>query len=430
MSVTQGELTSVFRIILINKFLYPFGGVESCVFDQLQLLTQHGHHVIPFGMKHRCNISSEWKDYFVSEVDYTNNSISSRLHSALRSLYSTEARRKIADLITASKPHIAHVHHIYNQISPSILYELHNRGIPIIQTIHDYKPICPNAKLYIPKTQEICYRCQHHRYYNSVTHDCGSYGLPSSILIALEAYLEHLTKPYLRKVSYFITPSNFLRNQLIKAGFPENKVEVIHNFIDTSSYQVTESGKYIVYMGRLESYKGVQILIEAARHLPSLTFKIAGTGTYENTLKQRAIGLNNVTFVGQLDKTSVRQLLAEAMCLVVPSIWHDIAPMVMLEAFACGKPAIATRMGGLTEMTQGNGLLVEPNSWEDLAEKITQLNSSPTLRHNLGSSARKYVDAEYSPDSYYKKISQIYQRVVPNQVVYPAPLHTLSRGDK
>lgn len=397
-------------VLLVNKFLFPFGGVESVVFGEKALLESRGHRVILFGMRHPRNIDTPWSDYFVSQVDYADDSPGSRIRSAVRALYSVEARRKIRRLIAEAKPDIAHVHHIYHQITPSILYELRAAGIPVVQTIHDYKPVCPNAKLYVPATGELCFRCKGNRFYHAALTNCGSYGRGSSILIALEAYLNRLTGVYLRCVKRFLTPSRFLRDTLIEGGMPAERIQVARNFVDVDEYQPVDGGRHVLFVGRLEAYKGVLNVLEAARELPDIPFHIVGAGTLEVEVRRIAATLPNVTVTGHLDRLAVRREIEGAFCLVAPSLWNDIAPQVVLEAFACGKPTICSRRGGFVEMIQNgvNGYLLENDDPALLAQRIADLCARPALQATLGRAARAVAVTEFSPHRHYETLMSVY----------------------
>ncbi|MGQ9890118.1 MAG: glycosyltransferase [Aggregatilineales bacterium] len=397
-------------VLLINKFLFPFGGVESVVFGEKALLEARGHRVILFGMHHPRNIDTPWARYFVSQVDYADSSLASRVRSALRTLYSVEARRKIRRLIADTKPDIAHVHHIYHQITPSILYELRAAGIPIVQTIHDYKPVCPNAKLYVPTTGELCFRCKGNRFYHAALTNCGSYGRGSSVMIALEAYLNRMTGVYLRHVGRFLTPSHFLRDKLIEGGMPAERIHVARNFVDIDEYQPVDGGRYVLFAGRLEVYKGVLNVLEAARRLPDVPFHIAGAGRLEAEVRRVAAALPNVTVTGHLDRLAVRREIEGAICLVAPSLWNDIAPQVVLEAFACGKPAICSARGGFVEMIQNgvNGYLLENDDPAVLTQRIADLCFHPTTQAAMGRAARAVAVTAFSPDRHYETLMSVY----------------------
>ena len=397
-------------ILLINKFLFPFGGVESVLFAEKALLESHGHRVVLFGMHHPRNIETPWARYFVSQVDYADRSLCARLRAAARALFSLEAQRKIRQLIRDTQPDIAHVHHIYHQITPSILYALRAARVPIVQTVHDYKPVCPNAKCYVPTTDEVCFRCRGGRFYHAIVHNCGSYGRASSILIALEAYFNRLTRAYEKHISLFLTPSRFLRDTLVAGGMPAERIRVVPNFVDPDAWRASDEGRYVLFAGRLERYKGVFNVLDAAHRLPHIPFRIVGAGTQEAEVRRRAADLPNVTVTGHLDHAELRAELEAAYCLVAPSLWNDIAPQAVLEAFACGKPVIASRHGGLREMVEDgrNGILLASDDPAELAAAIAALWEQPALRAAMGRAAREAACSRYAPAQHYQALRAAY----------------------
>ena len=402
------------NVLAVNKFFYHYGGVESHYFALVDLLKGKGHDVIHFAMLHRKNVASVWSSFFVTEVDYESARGLAKLRAALRTLYSLEARRKLRSLIKTKRPDIAHLHHIYHQISSSILYELHNFKIPIIQTLQDYKLVCPNYKMYIDHRSEICQRCIGGYYYNVIKYRCMKQGLAASILAAVEAYLNLILRPYHRFVDHFITPSIFLKEKLVKAGFSQDKISVLYNFINTGDFSPSHGGNSVLFLGRLVPEKGGEVLIKAAARMKHVDFWIAGTGSQEVQLRRQAAGLPNVRFLGRLSSRDVRSALSEALCVVVPSLWHDVAPVVIQEAFAAGKPVIGTLVGGIPELVSHyeTGLLVPPGDVEALVEAINQLYSNPALAMRMGRAARERAEKLYSPDLYYRKLLSLYWKVI------------------
>lgn len=414
--MTCVEMDAPLTVLLINKFLFPFGGVESVLFAEKDLLEAHGHRVVLFGMQHPHNVPSAWSAYFVSQVDYADRSFGGRLRAATRALYSVEARRNLRRLLQAVKPDVAHVHHIYHQITPSILFELRAMGIPTVQTVHDYKPICPNAKLFVPRTGEICSRCRGGRFYHAALTDCGSYGRASSVLIALEAYVNRLTRPYLRAVQRFLTPSAFLRDRLVEEGWPAERIAVLPNFVRLDVGQVEtrvpERPPIALFVGRLERYKGIYLALDAARHLPDVQFVFVGGGPEEARLRALAQALPNVRVLGRQPPDDARAWMRRALCLLVPSLWHDVAPQVALEAFAAGLPVVATPLGGLPDLVQAdvNGILLDAPTVASLAAAIRALRDDPALWQRLSAGARQSAQTRFTPDRHYRGLMQAYQQ--------------------
>ena len=402
------------KILAANKFFYRFGGVESHYFALTDLLQRHGHEVIPFAMQHPSNLESPWASFFVSQVDYRNLKGLAMVKAALRAIYSREARLKLRKLIQTARPDISHLQHIYHQISPSIIYELNKNNIPIVQSLHDYKLVCPNYKLYIEHKGEVCYRCYRKRYYNTIFQKCINYGLGASLIAAIEAYLYSAAQTYYKFVRHFITPSKFLMERLLEIDIPRSRISVMYNFIDTKYWTPIYGGEYLLFIGRLVSEKGVHFLLQAAAKVKKVNIYIVGTGPEEDRLRQKAVDLPNVRFLGWLDPESIKVLFSGALCVVVPSIWHDVAPLVIQEAYAAGKPVIGTAMGGIPELIEHEetGLLIPPQDPDALAEAICRLANNSKLAVQMGRVARRRAETLYSPELYYQKLLEIYSGLI------------------
>ena len=397
-------------VLAVNKFHYRFSGVETYHLGLIALLAERGHPVAAFAMRHPQNEPSPWAPYFVSAVDYADARPWARLRAAARALYSFEARRRLGALLRAFRPDVAHLQHIYRQLSPAVLDALAAYGVPTVQTIHDYWMVCPSRQLYLYSRQEMCERCRGGRFYHAARYRCVNYGLGASLLGMLEAYLSRWTRIYPRRVRFFMTPSEFLRQRLIEGGLPESRVLRLPYFIDAAQYAPAFEGDGVLYLGRLEVEKGPQILIEAARRLPGIPFYVAGSGRLEAVLRARAADLGNVRWLGHLDRAAAQAALRAARLVALPSTCHDVAPLALLEAFASGKPVVASAVGGLPELVREGetGRLVPPNDAEALAAAIADLHAAPARAAELGRAARRYVERHHDPERHYQALLAIY----------------------
>ncbi|GIV85773.1 MAG: glycosyl transferase [Candidatus Roseilinea sp.] len=398
-------------VLAVNKFHYRFSGVETYHLGLIDLLEQRGHRVAAFAMRHPRNEPSPWARFFVSQVDYADPRPSARLRAAARALYSLEARRKLGALLAEFRPDIAHLQHIYRQLSPSVLDVLAAHDVPVVQTVHDYWMVCPSRQLYLYSRQEMCYRCKGGKFHQAARHRCVQYGWLASALAALEAYLARWMRIYQRRVKLFVVPSEFLRQKLIEGGIPAERTLRLPYFIAAVQYSPTFEGQGVLYLGRLEVEKGPTVLIESARALSNVSFQIAGSGRLEVMLRRRAAQLGNVRFMGQLTPEGARRALQTARLVVLPSTCHDVAPLVLLEAFASGKPVVASAVGGIPEIVRHGetGLLVPPNDAAALAEAIAALYHDPARCAAMGRAARDYVARAHDPQRHYEALMAIYQ---------------------
>ena len=406
------------KILMCNSFNYLRGGAERCFIELSELLTERGHEVIPFCMEDERNLPSPYAAYFTSHIDFPTQmqkqGIKPKLTALARVIYSREAQRNIARLIADTQPDIAHVHGIAHETSPSILPVIRRAGIPIVQTLHDYKLICPNTTFV--SHGEICESCRGHRYYNVARKRCKRDSLAASTLAAIEMYAHKATQIYERHVDTFIAPSAFLRDKVAEYGI-KNSVVHIPNFIDASSFPPHyEPENYFVYCGRFTQEKGILTLLAAMKHVSTGHLYIAGRGDLEPTMRDflRDKDIENVTFLGHLNTAKLIELVQKALFMVTPSEWYENYPMSVLEAFSCGTPVVGANIGGIPEQVIDGqtGLLFASGNVDDLAQKMNQLLQAPDYAVTLGRNARRQVEKINSPDEHYKQTLDVYQSVL------------------
>jgi glycosyltransferase involved in cell wall biosynthesis len=400
------------RICLVNTFHYRRGGDCTYAFDLAALLRSKGHEVVHFAMKHPENVDSEYSEFFVDHVDFAETFRSknplSRVRAFARSLYSPEAREKFCRLLDETAPDIVHLQNFRRHLTFSIVGAAKARGLPVVFTAHDYDPICPNSLLLAGG--RICTACKGGSFYKAAFVRCKENSLSGSLAIALEGMFTRLRK-YYDLIDVIITPSSFARGCLVDSGFDPQKVRVVHNFIDTSY-----GGRGVIYFGRLVVEKGLDVLIRSAADLPDVPVILAGDGPRRSHLEELAQELRlksaggNVEFLGYVDRSRLHQVVKNMMCVAMPSIWYENFPYAILEAFALGKPVVASNIGGMPEMVEDGktGLLFEPGSARELSRVIGQLVESPERAEQMGRNARRRVEKEFDAETHYRKIMEIY----------------------
>jgi len=410
------------KILQINKYYFVKGGSEQYMLDVSSLLQNHGHQIIPFAMQHEKNVPTKYTKYFVENIEFKSeikSSIFRMIKLGLKVIYSFEARNKLSRLIEEEDPDIAHIHKFNNSLTPSILYALKKRDIPVVQTLHDYRTVCPNYNLYDFNKFEICEDCKGHKYFNALRRRCHEIG--SSYLvglnIAIESYLYHFLKTYENTIDLFIAPSKFLREKMIEFGVDKNKIVHIPNFIHYEKFIPNyNNSDYILYFGRIEKHKGVKTIIEAMKYVRSTKLYVVGEGTYKDELEKyvKENRIKNVLFLGFITEMELKEVIRNSLFIVVPSEWYEPFGLVVLESNASGKPVIASRIGGLAELVEEdvNGLLFEPGNIEDLLDKVDNLLANRDTVVRMGINARKKIEEEYNEDEHYERLMETYSKVV------------------
>ncbi len=404
------------KILQINKFFYQKGGSERYFFELRKLLTAHGHQVMDFSMVHPKNEPSDYSQYFVSHLDFDQpRSGLEKIKMVGRVIYSWEAKRKLRELIKKEKPDIAHLHNISHQLSPSILSVLKKNKIPVIQTLHDYKLICPNYRLFVKG--KICERCWKHKYYQTVLHRCIKNSRLRSLIASLEAYLHWFLKSY-QKVDLFIAPSAFIRDKSVEFGVLLKKIKYLPHFLNSEEYQPSGfMANYLVYFGRLSKEKGLGTLLRAVAELnKDIYLKIIGEGLEQENIEIliNKLGLKNTELLGHKIGEELKELIKNSLAVIVPSLWYENAPFSIYEAMFLAKPVIGSRLGGIPELIKDGetGWLFNAGDYKDLAQKINILTANPGLAIELGQKARREAQEKFNEEKHYQNLLKIYQELI------------------
>lgn len=401
-------------IVSINKYFWKKGGSEAVFFSEKEMLEDSGHHVIPFSMHSKFNQESPYAKYFVSEVDYNKGGLENRFSSASKIIYSFDARKKMKTLLDECKPDLSHFHIFQHQISPSVFGPLREKGVPIILTLHDLKPICPNYKDYV--NGKVCEACKGRKFYNCFLKKCTKGSLLGSFINTIEMYF-HYAMGYYQNVDRYIAVSRFYKQKMVEAGFPDEQIDYLPNFIDVHAYDPYAVDKgYILYFGRLSEEKGVSTFLNAAMLNRSIPHYIVGTGPEEEDLKKKAVvnNLKNVHFLGFKQGEDLKKLLSKSTCVVIPSEWYENSPMSVLEAFAAGRPVIGSDIGGIPELIENNvdGFIFKPGDAEALSEHIKWMWDNRSMAREMGLQGRKKVEQKFSAELHYQGLMSIYNSVL------------------
>lgn len=405
------------RVLLINKFFHPRAGAETSFLQTRRLLSDRGHDVIDFAMQHEANLPSPYAAFFAPRRSYDDGvPIATRAVDAASTVYSRSARRALSKLLDVHRPDVAHLHNIYHQLTLSIVDELAERRIPTVLTLHDWKVACPSYTLFTEG--QPCRRCPSGSVISAVRHRCVKSSASASAIAATEAWIARRRGSY-GKVQRFIAPSRFAMNVATLGGIAEGRVTHIPNFLPDDEMNINrpigDAGPQFLYAGRLEEIKGIRNLLQAfSRVTAPATLRIAGQGPLEGEVRTAASRDSRIRYLGMLSRTKLYTELEAARAAVLPSLYEDNGPLVILEAQARAKAMIVTDRGGPPEFVrrEETGLVVDPERIEDLTAAIERLALDGDLAGRLGAQAREHVRREHSAGHHYELLTQEYENAL------------------
>ncbi|MBD9359870.1 glycosyltransferase family 4 protein [Methylomonas fluvii] len=384
------------KILIVHNYYQQAGGEDSVVAAEFDLLKRRGHEVELWSVDNR--------DLPVG--------LAGKINVALTTNYSFNSKLLANEKLKQFRPNIVHVHNFFPQISPSIYDACINADVPVVQTLHNYRLICPGALLM--RNGKICENCITGTPYQAALHGCYRGSRVGSLVLAHMVNNHRKIGTWNNKVSRFIALTEFSKSKFVEAGFPSENIAVKPNFVDDPFNSDNEmdciGAPYALFVGRISEEKGIRTLIAAFSSVGNdIELKIAGSGPIENSL----VG-NNVTMLGRQSSNEISRLMRNAAFLIMPSEWYEGFPMVLVEALAHGLPVLASNLGSMAEIISDgeNGLLFEPGNSADLANKVRWLINNPVVRRNLGKNARRTYVSHYTPDINYQKIMEIYQGLI------------------
>jgi glycosyltransferase involved in cell wall biosynthesis len=452
------------QIVFCNKYFFLNGGVEKYLYDVMTYLSARGHKTIPFSVRYAGTWPSPYQDYFMdppgdpaqalwANIRFSPGNI---LRFLDRSTYSFEARIKLSRLLKAVQgADIAYILNIYNYMSPSIIHTLRRHRIPIVMQIGDYNLLCPSYSLL--RQGKPCTLCVKGQYYHGLRHRCVKNNLVASAVRVGAMYLQRLLGLY-QLVDAFVVPCEFMRQKLIEGGISEKKMKVLHYPVErrqrtrrnpgdrnnegrregeirssrihilqypiertVAPDQCWHKKEYILYFGRLSYEKGIDTLILAFQKLnPPIDLYIIGR-SYDGE-EERLKGLieppaqKRIHFIGFQSGQALMQWIAEALFSVVPSRWYDNAPISTYESFMNGTPVLASRIGGIPEQVEEGvtGRLFEPDSSDDLAEKMAEMLADRSKLLQMGIAGQDYVRQKLLINTQMDGLIDLFENVIAN----------------
>ncbi len=373
------------RILVAHNRYRQQGGEDIVAEQEAALLEKHGHTVIRYTRDNR---------------DLEERS----LRAAIDAIWSNDTVDQLSRVLKQSRPDLIHVHNAFPLISPSLYWTAARFDIPVVQTLHNFRLLCPQAMLL--RKGQVCEDCLGRLPWRAVLRSCYRDSTAQSAVVAGMLTAHRSLGTYRNKISRYIALNRFCRDKFIAGGLPANKIAIKPNFADVPAPDPLAGRNGALFVGRLSEEKGVRTMIAALPHSPSLRIDIVGDGPE----REQAAQHTQVNLLGRLDSPSVFAAMRRHAYLVLPSLWYENAPRTVIEAFGSGLPVIASNIGALAELIRdgGTGLLFEPGSAESLARAMTWANDHPEAMLQMGRNARREFEERYTPDRNYAELLAIY----------------------
>lgn len=377
------------RVLIVHNVYQQRGGEDSVVDAEAGLLLSRGH-TVKFYNRNNDEIGVRPSLSVVGQM-----------------FWSSRTTEDVAGLIANFKPDVIHVHNTFPLISPSLYWAAAKVSVPVIQTLHNFRLLCTQAMFL--REGKVCEDCLGQVPWRGVVHGCYRESKVQSAVLAGMVTMHRVIGTWRNKVTRYIALNEFCRQKFIEGGLPAERIVIKPNFVDFP-VPTDIPRKGFLFVGRLSVEKGVDILVAAVRQLNDAVVRVAGLGP-EAGLLDNVTGLQ---VLGSLSAEAVRFEMSQSTALVLPSICYESFPRTLVEAFGCGLPVIASRIGALAELIEDGvtGLLFESGNADDLAAKLKWAQQNPEKMRQMGRNARKKYEAEYTADQNYNQLIAIYRDAI------------------
>lgn len=382
-------MSTPYRVLLAHNVYQQAGGEDAVVQAEIDMLRQRGHAVELF---------SRHNDLVRTLPALT---------VAMQTMWSHQSSQDFERLIQTFQPDVVHVHNTLAMISPSIYWVANRFRIPVVQTLHNFRLLCPQGNLF--REGLVCEDCLGRLPWRGAMRACYRESVAQTTVLAGMLMFHRAIGTWQHKITRYIALNEFCRAKFIEGGLPPEKLLTKPNFVNFP-VSVSTARDGFLFVGRLSHLKGVGVLADAVNELTSPSIRVAGTGP-DAGLLQNQVGIE---LLGPIGLTEVRVEMTRATALILPSVCYDSFPRTLVEAFACGLPVIASRMGSLPELIQDGvtGLLFESGNAFDLAEKMRWAQAHPDALAKMGENARRQFDLHYSEEENYRQLMSIYKEAI------------------
>jgi glycosyltransferase involved in cell wall biosynthesis len=391
------KAASLSVLCLHNRYIQP-GGEDQVFESESQLLVENGVRVEK-----------------VEEQTTYPSGLVRKIEAAVDCVWSRSWHARFKALLQSSRPDVVHIHNFFSVISPSVYYACKEEGIPVVQTLHNYRLACPAASFY--RDGKVCEECLDQGPFHGVRYGCYRDSKLATATLAAMIEVHRWKNTWTEMVDCYIALTEFARQKMIQGGLPAEKIQVKPNFVLPDPGPRSGNGDYALFVGRLVDLKGVGTMLAAWSKLPaSIPLVIAGDGPFRPEMEKliSSHNLKNVDYRGRLSRQQTLATMKGARFLMFPSEWYEGFPVTIAESFACGVPVLCSRLGSMQEIVEDGvtGLHFNSGDAQDMADRVQWAWSHPQETSTMGFSARAEFEAKYSAERNFGMLTAIYESVL------------------
>lgn len=385
------------KVLMAHNYYQVPGGEDTVFHNEVNMLEKNGHKVIKY-TRHN---------------DEIKGGVLSKLKLGIDTIFSFKTYKEVKKLIDENDIDVVHVHNTLPLISPSIYYAARSKKVPVVQTIHNFRLLCPGATF--TRNGEICEDCVSKGLEQSLKHKCYRGSLAQTFIMYAMLKFHRIIGTY-NKINY-ITLTNFNKNKLLNLVKDESKIYVKPNFVEKRDKVETVLEDYFVYIGRLDEIKGINFLIEAWKEIDeNIDLYVIGTGQEEEKVKKfiEENNIKNIKLLGFMQREEAFEIIQKSRAIIVPSKWYEGFPMTIAESFSLGIPVIGSKVGNIQSIIgdKYNGVLFNLNNREELKDVVENIFYNKQKNKLLGENAYKEFKVKYTDIENYKNLKEIYTELV------------------
>jgi glycosyltransferase involved in cell wall biosynthesis len=384
------------NVLYVHNYYQNPGGEDQAFAAESALMESKGHSVRRYSMHN-------------DAIEGMN-----RFQLAARLIWNRDSAKAIYEIVRRNRIEVVHFHNTFPLTSPSAYYAARKAGARVVQTLHNFRLVCPGALLY--REGRVCEDCLGKAVpWKAVQHTCYRNSAVQSAALTTMLASHRLMRTWDRQVDLYIALSDFARSKLIQGGLPPARLAVKPNFIDPDPGPGDGSGGYALFVGRLSPDKGVDILLNAWKIIGKrMPLKIAGAGPMTTDLTAAAVPGSGIEYLGHRKREEILDLMKSASFLVFPSLWYEGLPMTIIEAFASGLPVIASDLGTMASLVKhrATGLRFAPGYAAGLISSVQWLQTHGEEVRKFRTNARREFELHYSAETNYRHLMRLYGRVI------------------